>query len=192
MKKYLSCIICIAVIICFMFSSCMGVPQVTEPIADPSDQKFNTWDQYLPITLKTESGNESRVAVKLVLETDNAEENKVRERLASDERLSAKMILDDSPGWNMDMMRLVKIRLLIMPWENSNFTEDKVLFTVYTGMYLNGNALGGACFGPIESEQVRTSSTFSTDLEDGNHVELQQLKEKVYLNRLYMFILLWF
>ena len=167
MKKYLLAIMCTTFLVCFFFTSCSGegVPEITEPVADPSGQKFNSWDQYLPLTLKTAEGEKAEVAVKTLLDTDCKESDSIKEQLMTDERLSASMILAESSGWNSNMMRLVKIRLLIMPWEDTDFVKDKVLFTVYTGMYLNGNALGGVCFGPTESPTPRTAPLSSTNLE---------------------------
>lgn len=167
MKRYSLVIICTAFLVCFLFASCggEGAPEITEPVADPSGQKFNSWDQYLPLTLKTAGGEEVEVAVKTLFDTNCKESDSIKEQLMTDERLSASMILAESEGWNFDMMRLVKIRLFLMPWKDTDFVKDKVLFTVYTGMYINGNALGGACFGPIESPTSRTAPISSTDLE---------------------------
>ena len=69
MKKYLLAIMCTTFLVCFFFTSCSGegVPEITEPVADPSGQKFNSWDQYLPLTLKTAEGEEAEIAVKAFL-----------------------------------------------------------------------------------------------------------------------------
>ena len=69
MKRYSLVIICTAFLVCFLFASCggEGVPEITEPVADPSGQKFNSWDQYLPLTLKTAEEEEAEIAVKAFL-----------------------------------------------------------------------------------------------------------------------------
>ena len=157
MKKVWILFFVLALATAVLLSGCgASFETVSAPEADPADQKFNTVGKFLPATLYSESGEELEAAVKVEVLHDFPDKDKILEQILVDKEEWNPIYV--SEGWENDQMRLIRIRLLVMPWGDSDFKESRPDFTVFAGMYINGNGWGGPIFGPEKMEPQNPDS----------------------------------
>lgn len=158
MKRYGSFLAAFLAFVLLLSACGPAYPEVGEPVADPAGQKFNTWDQYLPMTLKTKSGGTAEAAVKATVELDFEGKESVLNQMKADE---IEKLLSSDGSWTLDRMDLVRIRLFVMPWNGADFTADEVLFTGLATSY-NGEMAGGISFGPLYHQKPRSNPLSGT------------------------------
>ncbi len=156
MKRYGPFLVALLAFVLLLSACGPAYPEVSEPVADPAGQKFNTWGKYLPMTLRTKSGGTVEAAVKATVELDFEEKESVLNQMKTDEFHKVESYLSDNGSWTLDRMDLVRIRLFVMPWDGADFTADEVLFTAFATTYKDGDIFGGGTyFGPIYNQKPR-------------------------------------